>query len=43
MAVNWFASIKGSEAAAIENKDYDNRFFLTPGALFVMNLFCKGK
>jgi hypothetical protein len=26
MAVNGFASVKESEAAAIENKDYDNRF-----------------
>jgi hypothetical protein len=27
MAVNGFSSVKESEAAAIENKDYDNLFF----------------
>jgi hypothetical protein len=42
MAVNGFASINESEAAAIENKGYDNRFYFTPGVLFITNLFRKG-
>jgi hypothetical protein len=31
MVVSGFASLKESEAATIENKDYDNRFFRRQG------------
>ena len=43
MAVNGYSTVKESEAAAIDNKDDDNRFFPTPGVLFITNLSRKGK
>jgi len=43
MAVNGYSTIKESEAAAIDNKDDDNRCFSTPGVLFITNLSRKGK
>jgi hypothetical protein len=42
MAINGFPSVEESEVAAIENKDYYNRF-LTTGALFTMNPFSNVK
>jgi hypothetical protein len=43
MGVNKFSSVKESEVAAIGNKDHDNRFYFMTGALFITNLFRKGK
>ena len=43
MAVNGYSTVKESEASAIDNKDDDNRFFSTPGILFITNLSHKGK